>query len=267
MIRSSIGPIWAPSAPWLVTSTPTIIRDAPSAANCTLYAGRKPPSAIFITRASGSVVEAQLLAAAFLLRGIAEASPAPPAPVRFAASLPGRSLPRRLPATLALGRIVRGGLPQLVEVRLGLTPANLKRRPPAERRSALLDLLTLRTEPRPNPIVVCSCPKVFSAQQPTLPSRRCKKLAASGETWLLSSRRARRARRDENPADLFKRTQPSPPRDRAKVTTSGASGHIAVTSTDCSANHKWRITRQFPTRTAWVQTPRTPRIVRQKKIV
>src|SRR4051794_12758005 len=51
------------SLPTLVTCTPTIVRGPPSGdpavAMRTLYAGRKPPSAIFITRASASVVDAR----------------------------------------------------------------------------------------------------------------------------------------------------------------------------------------------------------------
>jgi hypothetical protein len=43
----------------MVTSTPTMIWLEVSAANWGLKAGRKPPSAIFITRASGSLVEAR----------------------------------------------------------------------------------------------------------------------------------------------------------------------------------------------------------------
>src|SRR3954465_6527574 len=49
------------SLPTLVTCTPTIVRGPPSGepavAMQTLYAGRNPPSAIFITRASASVVD------------------------------------------------------------------------------------------------------------------------------------------------------------------------------------------------------------------
>jgi hypothetical protein len=44
------------SDPSLVTSTPTTARLSVSTASCTFTAGRKPPSGIFITRASASVV-------------------------------------------------------------------------------------------------------------------------------------------------------------------------------------------------------------------
>ena len=44
------------SLPEVVTSTPTITWLGQSALYWTLYAGRKPPSAIFITVASGSVL-------------------------------------------------------------------------------------------------------------------------------------------------------------------------------------------------------------------
>jgi hypothetical protein len=51
------------SLPTLVTLTPTMVRGPPisdpATAYCALYAGRKPPSPIFITRASASVVEAR----------------------------------------------------------------------------------------------------------------------------------------------------------------------------------------------------------------
>ena len=56
---STIGGICPVSLPVLTTSTPVITWLAVSVANCTLWAGRKPPSPIFITRASGSVVEAR----------------------------------------------------------------------------------------------------------------------------------------------------------------------------------------------------------------
>jgi hypothetical protein len=46
----------AESLPSFVTSTPTIARLLASFANCTLNAGLYPPFAIFITRASGSLV-------------------------------------------------------------------------------------------------------------------------------------------------------------------------------------------------------------------
>jgi hypothetical protein len=52
-----------------VTATPTITWPAVAVRNRTLYAGRKPPSAIVITGASGSVVETRdldLSAAGFL---------------------------------------------------------------------------------------------------------------------------------------------------------------------------------------------------------
>jgi hypothetical protein len=53
------------SLPTLVTCTPTIVRGPPSGepavAMRTLYAGRKPPSAIFMTRASASVVDARAM--------------------------------------------------------------------------------------------------------------------------------------------------------------------------------------------------------------
>ncbi|MPD03748.1 hypothetical protein E2C01_099399 [Portunus trituberculatus] len=47
------------SEPILVTSSPATICSPAALATCTLYPGRKPPSAIFMTRASGSVVEAR----------------------------------------------------------------------------------------------------------------------------------------------------------------------------------------------------------------
>ena len=50
---------WSPPA--LVTSTPVITCESVSVASCTLSPGRKPPSPIFITRASASVVEARTL--------------------------------------------------------------------------------------------------------------------------------------------------------------------------------------------------------------
>jgi hypothetical protein len=44
---------------------PTITWLAVSLASCALYAGRKPPPAIFITRAWASVVEARAVSAGF----------------------------------------------------------------------------------------------------------------------------------------------------------------------------------------------------------
>jgi hypothetical protein len=43
----------------LVTSSPTTNCSPATLATCTLYPGRKPPSAIFITRACASVLEAR----------------------------------------------------------------------------------------------------------------------------------------------------------------------------------------------------------------
>ena len=58
-ICSTIGASWPASVPCVVTSTPTMTCDSVSVANCTLYAGRNPPSAIFMLRASASVVDAR----------------------------------------------------------------------------------------------------------------------------------------------------------------------------------------------------------------
>src|SRR5271166_1035601 len=61
MICLTIGSIWPWSLPTVTTSTPTITWLFVSVANCTLYAGLNPPLAIFITVASGSVVEHRAL--------------------------------------------------------------------------------------------------------------------------------------------------------------------------------------------------------------
>ena len=62
-MSSSIGDTELRSLPTFVTRTPMIVRappmGEPAVASCTLYAGRKPPSAIFITRACASVVDAR----------------------------------------------------------------------------------------------------------------------------------------------------------------------------------------------------------------
>ena len=69
-LTRTTGPRFAPSptralCPWslpvFTTSTPVITWLSVSVANGTLCAGRKPPSAIFITRAPGSVVDARAL--------------------------------------------------------------------------------------------------------------------------------------------------------------------------------------------------------------
>jgi hypothetical protein len=64
-----MGVIAPMSLPTFVTCTPTTVRGPPSSepavAMRTWYAGRNPPSAIFITRAAGSVVEARAVFAGF----------------------------------------------------------------------------------------------------------------------------------------------------------------------------------------------------------
>src|SRR3954470_22468047 len=62
-----MGVAWPWSEPRLVTQTPTMARAASVVvASWTLKAGRKPPSGIFMTRASGSVVDT---------RGVASLAP------------------------------------------------------------------------------------------------------------------------------------------------------------------------------------------------
>lgn len=51
-----MGSIWFMSLPELMSSTPVMIIVPVSTASCALNAGREPPSGIFITRASRSVV-------------------------------------------------------------------------------------------------------------------------------------------------------------------------------------------------------------------
>jgi len=59
------------SLPRLVAATPTMTRAASVVvANCRLYAGRNPPSAIFMTRASGSVVDTRTVASLVLRRAL-----------------------------------------------------------------------------------------------------------------------------------------------------------------------------------------------------
>jgi four helix bundle protein len=71
-----MGVIAPMSLPTLVTWTPTMVRGPPSGepavAMRTLYAGRKPPSAIFMTRASASVVDQLKRAALAIPFDIAE---------------------------------------------------------------------------------------------------------------------------------------------------------------------------------------------------
>ena len=63
LIWASIGVTLDRSLPTLFTRRPTMVHGPPdgepATANCTLYPGREPPSGIFITRASGSVVDAR----------------------------------------------------------------------------------------------------------------------------------------------------------------------------------------------------------------
>lgn len=68
-----MGAAWPRSLPTLLTLTPTITWVAVSVANWPLKAGRKPPSAIFMTRQSGAVVETRPFPRLLL-------GPRPPAP-------------------------------------------------------------------------------------------------------------------------------------------------------------------------------------------
>ena len=131
---STIGTIWpAVAARRSSTSTPTITWLSVAVANWKLYAGRKPPSAIFITVASGSVVEPRALSSspAFFL---ASSSGNRSSAAGSARPAPGRTPSGRRLAPVGGGRVVFHLLLEPLDLLLGLVQALLQGRPAAERR-------------------------------------------------------------------------------------------------------------------------------------